>query len=85
MMSLDPHTQALANSLAQAKLVPGVASGLIPERFTPKTKLEVSYGDKAINLGNFFRASQCKVAPNIKFQAEVSLRRIHPPWDLQSP
>lgn len=71
-MSLDSHAQALADSLAKAQLVPGVASELIPEGFAPKTKLEISYGNKPTNLGDFFRASECKVAPAIKFQPVVS-------------
>ena len=72
IMSLESHSQALADSLAKAKLVPGVASELIPEGFTQKTKLEISYSNKQIDLGNFFRASECKVAPTIKFQPVVS-------------
>lgn len=70
-MALDSHAEALTASLAEANLVPGPAAELIPEGFKPTTKLDVSFGDKAVELGTFFRAGQCKSAPQIAFQAEV--------------
>ncbi|RBQ76934.1 hypothetical protein VDGD_09988 [Verticillium dahliae] len=70
-MSLDAHAQALSASLAKAKLVPGSADGLIPDDFAPATKLDVAYDGQALELGTFFRASQCKVPPSIAFAAEA--------------
>lgn len=69
-MSLDDHSKALAESLARANLTPGPAEGIIPEDFKPTTKLQVSFGGKAVDLGNFFRASECKQPPSISFNAE---------------
>lgn len=71
-MSLDDHSRALTESLAKANLVPGSAEGLVPAGFKPTTKLAVSFGGaKAVDLGNFFRASECKLAPSISFAAEA--------------
>ncbi|ROT40446.1 PEBP-like protein [Sodiomyces alkalinus F11] len=70
-MTLSGHAEALAASLAKANLVPGPAAELIPEGFTPTTKLDVSFDDKAVELGNFFRAGECKKAPSIAFPAEA--------------
>ncbi|RYP75482.1 hypothetical protein DL771_002367 [Monosporascus sp. 5C6A] len=67
MMSLEDYSKALADSLAKANLVPGSATGLIPVDFKPTTKLEVAFGDKAVDLGNFFRAGECKQAPGVSF------------------
>lgn len=75
-MALDTHAEALASSLAKANLVPGSAAGLIPDGFKPTTKLEVTFGSKTLDLGNFFRAGECKVPPSISFQAEAS--RVSP-------
>ncbi|KAI1500756.1 phosphatidylethanolamine-binding protein [Biscogniauxia marginata] len=69
-MSLADHAQALANLLAKARLVPGSATGLIPENFTPTTKLIVTFGNKEVELGNFFCAGECKQAPTIAFAPE---------------
>ncbi|RYP10708.1 hypothetical protein DL764_000498 [Monosporascus ibericus] len=66
-MSLKDYPKALADSLAKANLVPGSAAGLIPADFRPTTKLEVAFGDKAVDLGNFFRAGECKQAPGVSF------------------
>lgn len=72
--ALDTHGDALVESLERGGLVPGPAAtdGLIPEAFKPQTRLEVSYQGKAVDLGNFFRASECKTAPSLSFQREVS-------------
>ncbi|ORY55699.1 phosphatidylethanolamine-binding protein [Pseudomassariella vexata] len=70
MMSLSDHTQDLITSLAKAKLVPGSAAGLIPENFTPTTQLGVSFAGKAVEVGNFFCAGECKQPPSISFAAE---------------
>ncbi|ETS75868.1 hypothetical protein PFICI_12812 [Pestalotiopsis fici W106-1] len=70
-MSLEEHITALQASLDKAKLVPGSASELIPSSFAPSTVLKISFGDKAVDLGNFFRASECKVAPTISFAPET--------------
>lgn len=70
-MSLDEYSKALTASLAKANLVPGSAEGLIPADFKPTTKLQVSFGGKAADLGNFFRAGECKQAPSISFAAEA--------------
>lgn len=69
-MSLSDHAQKLTSTLEQAKLVPGSAAALIPEGFKPMIKLEVSFVDKAVDVGNFFRAGECKLAPSISFAAE---------------
>ncbi|KAL4967027.1 YbhB/YbcL family Raf kinase inhibitor-like protein [Aspergillus stella-maris] len=68
-MTLQGHAQDLYTSLLNAGLYPGVAP-LVPEDFTPKTELGVSYGDKAVTLGNLFRVSEVKSAPTISFVAE---------------
>ncbi|KAI5926509.1 phosphatidylethanolamine-binding protein [Camillea tinctor] len=70
-MSLAEHAQALAGSLAKANLVPGPAAGLIPDNFVPTTKLNIAFGDRAVELGNFFRAGECKQAPAITFAPEA--------------
>ncbi|RYO83694.1 hypothetical protein DL766_007675 [Monosporascus sp. MC13-8B] len=71
-MSLEDYSKALADSLAKANLVPGSAAGLIPADFRPTTKLEVAFGDKAVDLGNFFRAGDCKQAPSVSFAFATS-------------
>ncbi|KAI1367776.1 phosphatidylethanolamine-binding protein [Xylaria arbuscula] len=75
-MTLDEHQAALATSLAKANLVPGPATGLIPDGFRPTAKLHVSFGDnnnnnRAVELGTFFRAGECKQAPKISFTGEL--------------
>ncbi|KAL4946940.1 phosphatidylethanolamine-binding protein [Aspergillus filifer] len=70
-MALQAHAQDLYTSLLNAGLYPGV-SPLIPEDFTPKTELGITYGDKDVTLGNLFRVSEVKSAPTISFAAEVS-------------
>lgn len=71
--ALKTHGESLSESLERGGLVPGPASthGLIRENFKPLTKLEISYEGKAVDVGNFFRASECKVAPSVSFQREV--------------
>jgi phosphatidylethanolamine-binding protein len=69
-MSLQDHTTALTASLEKAKLVPGSAASLIPSPFTPSTRLNIAFGEKTLDLGNFFRASECKVAPTVSFAPE---------------
>ncbi|KAI0976082.1 phosphatidylethanolamine-binding protein [Xylaria arbuscula] len=69
-MSLDDHQAALVASLAKASLVPGSATGLIPDGFRPTTKLNIRFGDKAVELGTFLRAGECKEAPTVAFAAE---------------
>ncbi|KAI0106628.1 PEBP-like protein [Daldinia grandis] len=70
-MSLTTHTTNMASSLAHANLVPGPASALIPAAFAPTTHLGISFGDKAADLGTFFRAGECKQAPRISFSPEA--------------
>lgn len=70
-MPLKEHSKALSASLADAKLVPGVAASLIPEDFKPTTKLDVTFDGTAVKLGNLFRTSQCRLAPSIRFSKEV--------------
>ncbi|KAI0115855.1 phosphatidylethanolamine-binding protein [Nemania sp. FL0031] len=70
-MSLDAHSVDLTSSLATAKLVLGSAASLIADGFRPTTKLNVSFGGKAVELGNFFRAGECKQAPTLTFAAEA--------------
>lgn len=74
MSALSTHSDRVVETLKQGGLVPGPASkdGLIPEDFKSQTKLEVSFNGKVVELGNFFRASDCKVAPSVSFQREVS-------------
>ncbi|KAI4602842.1 hypothetical protein KJ359_008062 [Pestalotiopsis sp. 9143b] len=69
-MSLENHATALRASLEKASLSPGSASELIPSSFTPSTVLKISFDDKLVDLGNFFRAGECKVAPTISFGPE---------------
>ncbi|CAJ2509718.1 Uu.00g056180.m01.CDS01 [Anthostomella pinea] len=69
-MSLSEYTRALNDSLAKANLVPGSAASLIPAGFTPTTKLDVEFEGKLVELGNFFRAGECKQVPTISFAAE---------------
>ncbi|KAI3343742.1 phosphatidylethanolamine-binding protein [Ustulina deusta] len=69
-MSLDDHQTALAASLAKANLVPGPAAGLISADFRPTTQLHVRFGDKAVELGTFLRAGECKQAPTLAFAPE---------------
>jgi hypothetical protein len=69
--ALQTHGERLPQTLSDAKLVPGPAAELIPEGFRPRTKLEVSYGGKALDLGNLFRVHETKVQPVISFQREV--------------
>lgn len=71
--ALQTHGTALTDSLQQGGLVPGSATtdGLVPEGFKPRTQLDISYDGQNVELGNFFRASQCKVAPAVSFQQEV--------------
>ncbi|TGJ87359.1 hypothetical protein E0Z10_g1337 [Xylaria hypoxylon] len=71
-MSLKDHQAALAASLAKANLVPGSAAGLIAGDFRPTTKLNVSFMEKAVDLGNFFRAAECKQVPTLTFAAEAN-------------
>ncbi|KAM0242866.1 hypothetical protein ACHAP5_007200 [Fusarium lateritium] len=61
----------LSSSLAEAKLVPGVAASLIPEDFKPTTDLRVSFDGKDVELGNLLRASDCKRSPSIQFAQEA--------------
>ncbi|KAL4794259.1 phosphatidylethanolamine-binding protein [Aspergillus venezuelensis] len=68
-MALQGHAQDLYTSLLNAGLYPGITP-LVPENFTPKTKLGVSYGEKAVTLGNLFRVSEVKSAPAISFAPE---------------
>ncbi|KAI1121125.1 phosphatidylethanolamine-binding protein [Nemania abortiva] len=70
-MSLDAHSEALKASLATANLVPGSAASLIGEGFRPTTKLNVSFGERAVELGTFFRAGECKQAPTLTFGPEA--------------
>ncbi|KAL2867777.1 YbhB/YbcL family Raf kinase inhibitor-like protein [Aspergillus lucknowensis] len=68
-MTLEGHAQTLASSLAGARLVPGSAP-LIPDTFTPSTELGITFGEKAVSLGNLFRVSEVKAAPTISFARE---------------
>jgi hypothetical protein len=77
-MSLEEHTPVLLESLKDAKLVPGNADSLITADFKPTTKLTISYGGRAVELGNLFRASECKTAPAVSFKPEVSDHPITP-------
>jgi len=70
-MSLDQHAQSLRDTLQKANLVPGSAASLIPADFTPTTELEIAFGGRAVELGNLFRASECKLAPSVRFNQEA--------------
>ena len=82
-MTLGAHALALAASLSQAGLVPGLAP-LIPDYFVPSTELGVTYGNKSVELGNLFRVSEVKSAPTISFAKEVSWHRPHLRYFLDS-
>lgn len=73
MENLKAEGDRLVESLERGGLVPGPAAtdNLIPKDFKPATKLEISFNGKAVDLGNFFRASECKVSPTISFKGEV--------------
>ncbi|CAN8097729.1 unnamed protein product [Discula destructiva] len=70
-MCSTAYTEARMQSLAEANLVPGSASGVIPDDFKPKVKLEVTFNGKPVENGNFFRAGECKTAPAVTFQPEL--------------
>ena len=80
--ALQTHGERLPQTLSDAKLVPGPAAELIPEGFRPRTKLEVSYGGKALDLGNLFRVRETKVQPVISFQREVHMTSLNSPSQL---
>ncbi|KAH8597418.1 phosphatidylethanolamine-binding protein [Bisporella sp. PMI_857] len=66
MSALAEHAKALSASLEQAKLVPGPAADLITPDFKPTVKVGISFdGKKTVDLGNFFRAGECKLPPTI--------------------
>ncbi|KAG9249546.1 phosphatidylethanolamine-binding protein [Emericellopsis atlantica] len=71
-MSQQNDAQALRKSLAEAGLVPGPAASLVPEDFSPSTQLAIKFGDRLIELGTFFRASECKAAPSVSFAPEAN-------------
>jgi hypothetical protein len=79
-MVLEEYTLALASSLEKANLVPGSAASLIPQGFKPTTKLNITYGDRPLDLGNLFRVTEVKTAPSVSFPSEVSLMRSGSPW-----
>ncbi|CAG7563677.1 unnamed protein product [Fusarium equiseti] len=64
-------SKTLSSSLAEAKLVPGPAASLIPEDFKPSTNLRVSFDGKDVEMGNLFRANECKRSPSILFDQEA--------------
>lgn len=70
-MSHQDYTAALTASLEKANLIPGSAASLIPASFSPGTRLTITYGSKAVELGNLFRAGECKMAPTVSFASEV--------------
>lgn len=76
--ALQTHSTSLTDSLRQGGLIPGPATtdGLIPDGFKPQTELGVSYDGCKVELGNFFRASQCQVAPAVFFQQEVGQKKV---------
>lgn len=72
----ENHQTRLSSTLKGANLAPGSASSLIPTDFKPATKLNVSFGDKVVELGNLLRVSEVKNAPDISFDAEVCHARL---------
>ncbi|PSR80160.1 phosphatidylethanolamine-binding protein [Coniella lustricola] len=66
------YSDRLVTSLKESGLVPGPASThkIISHDFQPRTQLEVSFDGKAVDLGNLFRARECRVAPSVAFQGE---------------
>jgi phosphatidylethanolamine-binding protein len=75
-MSLEKHAKDLLLSLSEAQLIPA-SEPLIPQGFIPTTELGVVFGDKPVALGTFFRASECKTAPKIRFPPEVCCSPTH--------
>ncbi|CAH0050600.1 unnamed protein product [Clonostachys solani] len=69
-MALEEYAQALASSLEKANLVPGSAASLIPQGFKPTTKLNITYGDRHLDLGNLFRVTEVATAPSVSFPSE---------------
>ncbi|PVH98117.1 phosphatidylethanolamine-binding protein [Periconia macrospinosa] len=58
---------ALLSSLSSASLLP---SPVIPSTFKPTVQLSVSFNETPVAAGNLFRASTCKVAPEVTFTPE---------------
>ena len=77
VMSQQSEAQALKTSLADAGLVPGAAASLIPEDLSPSTQLTVKFGERLVELGAFFRASECKTEPSLGFTPEVMWTSPH--------
>jgi hypothetical protein len=69
---MDANT--LTHALSKAGLVPGPAESLIPSDFQPAIQLDVAFEGKPVERGTFFRASECKVVPGVKFKPEVCPR-----------
>ncbi|ODA77758.1 hypothetical protein RJ55_06360 [Drechmeria coniospora] len=65
------HLAGVTASLEIGNLVPGSASSLVPPGFKPTTYLCVEYKGMAVELGNLFRARDCKLAPTIRFAPEA--------------
>lgn len=68
------YSDRVVGSLKDAELVPGPAAThkVIPQDFQPRTQLDISFAGKAVDLGNLFRATECRVAPSVAFKGEVS-------------
>lgn len=66
----DLQLATLLATLSKAALLPSL---LIPETFTPRVQLSVSFNNKAVNAGNLMRASECKVAPIVNFTPEACM------------
>ncbi|KOS20904.1 OV-16 antigen [Escovopsis weberi] len=61
--------QEMAASLAAAGLVPGSAESVIPASFFAAGRpvaVRVSFGGRAVELGNLFRAGECKTQPDVE-------------------
>ena len=71
MTSINEHTLKLQTSLKTSNLVPGPATDLIPQDFSPTTALNVAFDGRAVEYGNLFRATECKREPSITFAPEV--------------
>jgi hypothetical protein len=67
-MSSKTNHEPLLTSLRSANLLPSAA---IPDGFTPKVDVKVSFGEKVVGNGELVRAGECKVEPRVEFGAEV--------------
>ena len=75
-MALDSYFQDLLDSLKKVGIGPG-SIPLIPADFKPTIKLDLKFGDKSVELGNFLKTGETKEAPSLSFTSTVSSHHQH--------